>query len=580
MNLKVRNALWLSFIINLIMVVSNFEERTFDSYAHMFFADHYRRAWFSFWEPRWYGGFYVTVYPPLAHQVIALLGFIAGLEISYKILTLTIMTLFPLAIYNFSKVFVSEKAATHASLISVFLPSILTTIYIFGQFSTLFSLFLLLFSLHYFNVFLNNGGKLNFLISMLLMVACICSHNFTPIFFLPFVFVMLIFWYIYKRDFRAVKRLLLLICISALLSVILMLPFFYHLLNIRGGERQTPIPHLSRANLFTDLRAFTFFFLYMHGPLFPLIPLTMKICRQRKEFWILFVMGLLLFMLGLGGTTPIPSILFGDFWELLTYDRFALWSDIVFLPLIGKLFKKDTSKSNITLTLLILALLATAVTIFSVSFNAYEIYLPRKVNLEPIVDFLHKGGNWRWRYLTLGFGSAQLAKLSMYVNATTLDGFYVHGRTDPLLRESGIETLDSAKFWENGLTIIDRVLGEADKYRIKFVFCNDPFYYDILLKNNFTILFSQENTRDGRLGGVTIWARADVPQLEDEEIELKTCTQGIWESLWGSIPITLILAIICILINCYLPRQPICVNTVPQVRMLGKAIPSTTERSQ
>jgi len=140
MNEKLKYALVFAFLINSAVVLTNFQERTYDSYEHIFFADHYRRSWFDTWEPKWYGGFSVTSYPPLAHQTIALLSFFVGLEWAYKLLTLFLLTVFPLAIYKFSKIFVTEKAAEYAAIVSVFLPSILQAAYSWGQFTTIFGL--------------------------------------------------------------------------------------------------------------------------------------------------------------------------------------------------------------------------------------------------------------------------------------------------------------------------------------------------------------------------------------------------------------------------------------------------------
>ena len=55
-------------------------EGTYDFYVHIFFGDHYARSWFEPWEPRWYTGFALTSYPPLAHQLIGLFSLIGGLK--------------------------------------------------------------------------------------------------------------------------------------------------------------------------------------------------------------------------------------------------------------------------------------------------------------------------------------------------------------------------------------------------------------------------------------------------------------------------------------------------------------------
>ena len=69
-----------AFAFNLGLSLTGFYNWTFDSWAHLFFASHYMHSWFNTWEPRWFGGFSVTSYPPLVTQLLALGGFVFGLE--------------------------------------------------------------------------------------------------------------------------------------------------------------------------------------------------------------------------------------------------------------------------------------------------------------------------------------------------------------------------------------------------------------------------------------------------------------------------------------------------------------------
>jgi hypothetical protein len=64
----------LSLLFNLPFALLQLHGGAFDTYIHIFLADHYRRAWFDLWEPRWYLGFSMASYPPLVHQAIALLS--------------------------------------------------------------------------------------------------------------------------------------------------------------------------------------------------------------------------------------------------------------------------------------------------------------------------------------------------------------------------------------------------------------------------------------------------------------------------------------------------------------------------
>ena len=191
MNEKLKYAIIFAFIVNSIFIFSNFQDRTYDSYEHIFFADHYRKSWFDTWETKWYGGFSVTSYPPLAHQLIALLSFAFGLEWAYKILTFSILTIFPLAVNKFSKIFVSDRAANNAAILSVILPSILQAAYLWGQFTTIFGLIAGLFTIIYLDKFLSSGRWLFLSISFCLLGISVSSHHFTAVFLIPTLVVIL-----------------------------------------------------------------------------------------------------------------------------------------------------------------------------------------------------------------------------------------------------------------------------------------------------------------------------------------------------------------------------------------------------
>ena len=41
------------------------------------------------------------------------------------------------------------------------------------------------------------------------------------------------------------------------------------------------------------------------------------------------------FIFGLGGTTPLPKVLLGRYFDILTFERFTLWAALMVLPLVG-----------------------------------------------------------------------------------------------------------------------------------------------------------------------------------------------------------------------------------------------------
>jgi len=534
MDKKLQYALILALVLNSSLVLTDFYQRTFDSYNHMFFADHYRRSWFNTWEPKWFGGFDVTSYPPLVHQIIALFSYIIGLESAYILLTFCLTAIFPFAVYKFSGVFVSNEAAGYASIISVFLPSALVITYNFGQLPTLFSLVAVLLMVHYLNEYLKKGTKLDFLLSSCLLGASIASHHFTTLFFLPLSGLILVIS-LFQRGNNIktlTKRSIQFIIVAILISVVVISPFLVFSMKID----MRPIPHITRTNLFLSSFATEWFFLAMYGPLLAIIPLVGIIVYRHKKLIPLFAGALLLFILGLGGTTFLPELIFGDLWLVLTYERFALWSGVTFLPLFGLFFtnqfkslKNGRYKKEVFIIFLILLALSASY------FGNKRILEDTNVNIEPLKQFLSTNENSRWRYLTLGFGDAQMQKLSVFTNASTIDGYYFLGRSIPILANSGIATLDSVKFFgDDGLQVLGTILNRAGDYNLRWVFCNDPFYYDLLIENDFYLLFSQDISKDGRLHGVTIWEKDDIPQ-----IDIYYCPHriSIFDYVWGIAPL-------------------------------------------
>ncbi len=544
MNLKLKYALILALVFNSAFAISDFFERTYDSYTHMFFADHYRKSWFDSWNPKWYGGFSMFSYTPLGAQTIALLSYVTGLVAAYQILTLLLMLLFPLAVYMVSTTIVPDDAAGYASILAAFLPSVVVAAYVWGQFPTIFSLVLTLFTAFYVNNYLKSGNKLELALALCLLGASVSIHHFTAIFFLPPLLIVIVATSFLQRkvDIKTgAKRLLQFIIIGIMLSAIVLYPFLLYTIN----NPMKPIPHATRTNYLSDSYTFEIFVLRAYGSALLLIPLICIFVRHQKKLIPLFSLAILLFALGLGGTTILPQIIFGKVWELLTYDRFALWAGVAFLPLFGLFLAHHYStlrkgkKREIILGIFLVTL------VFSAAYSGSKsIMQPTEIDLEPMLEFLGKDGNWKWRYLTLGFGDSKMQELSLFTNATTLDGYFAFARRTPILANSSIGSIDTAKFFgEEGLNVLKAIFENAQEYNLKWVFCNDPFYYDVLIQSGFTLLYSQDIVGDSRFHGVTVWAKDGIPQIDvNQSDDLGAQQVTLSEYAWGIMPPSLLMA--------------------------------------
>src|SRR5688500_7727749 len=120
-------AIWLALCFHGPLIVAGFYRYSYDAGVHEFFAEHYLRSPFGLWDPRWFGGFSVSSYPPLVHQLIAAIGAITGVEIAFGVVLLTTLVALPFAVWRFAKNFVSPDVAVTTSIVSVFLPAFALT---------------------------------------------------------------------------------------------------------------------------------------------------------------------------------------------------------------------------------------------------------------------------------------------------------------------------------------------------------------------------------------------------------------------------------------------------------------------
>jgi hypothetical protein len=97
--------------------------------------------------------------------------------------------------------------------------------------------------------------------------------------------------------------------------------------------------------------------------------------------------------------------------------------------------------------------------------------------IESIASFLQR--NKEWKYVTLGFDNKRIL-LNIMTDAPTIDGGYNQGKTSELLRSSGVESVDAAKHFPNGLTFLRRVIETEGNNGLKYIISADQFYNQIL----------------------------------------------------------------------------------------------------
>ncbi len=558
----------LSLVFNVPFVLFGVPRSAFDTYPHLFLADHYRSNWWSLWEPRWYLGFSMASYPPLVHQLIALLSWPLGGAISffqiapepylgasrllseeaaYVALMLVALGLFPLAVRSLARVFVGPRAAALAAGLSIFLPALSLSAWAFGQLPTVLATTLALGALARGAAFVQRGRGRD--LAQAVGLAALMSATHHGVFLmLPFVGgavalrLMARPWTISSRppyvaprsaDFKVIcLRLALWVGGSALAALLVLWPF---LAWSRGQTMQAPIDHLSRHNLLTEPLAAWFFFWPAYGPLVIAMPLAVWCGLHFRRLWPLLVAFGLLFVLGLGGSTPLPKLFFGAGWEWLTYDRFNFWAAILLLPLaaaaglwLRRRWRVPGRPYAIGLAVWGLVLIGWAVA--TGWWSIINRSQPAAVDLAPLASFLDAPEQKPYRYLTLGFGD-QFAKLSALTTNGSPDGDYHTARQLPELRASGLGALDTAVWTPQGAWAVLPFLQQAQSYGMRWVFVNHPLYVPVLRAAGWQFRFY--------VGQVGAWENPAVAPLPVSPPDgMNGSTAALW---WGIAPLTAVL---------------------------------------
>ena len=537
-------------------------ESTYDALIHLFFANHYAHSWFEPWNYSWYTGFTVMGYPPLVHQSIAILSMIGGLKFGLFAVAIIGIILFITGVYRFSLLITGDRnAAGYASIVAIFSSSFVETLHIFGQLPSIIGISILMHALPEIYLWIKTGKKKYYFTSISLIAVTVCSHHVTPLFGMIFFIFPLIGMTVldvarekvdsYKEVklklfiqtlFSLLKRIVLFGFTSVFLIVFCILPYWINSKN--NPITQVPIPHGSRDNFLEVTSSGLMFFAIPWGILLFILPYIFY--RYFSKRYLFFGLSItVLFVLGTGGTTPIPLAILGkNAFNILTLDRFTLWASIMSLPLFGefayRLIEGDLKIAivnrfgsiyyKIVCGLLIGAFLSMSV--FTITLGYFRPLQPQKINMLPLVNFLNQDQHDQWRYLPLGFGD-QMAILSSETKAMTVDGNYHSARRLPELTSRAVERLENSKFRGiEGIGSLQQFLTVPEKYNLKYVFSNDKFYDPILYFCGWHRLSQLEN-------GIMVWEKLNIPPLS--KILPKDDVPLYQKLMWGIIPLLTVL---------------------------------------
>jgi hypothetical protein len=508
---------------------------SFDANFHIFLASHYAHYWFNPWNEKWFAGFSQTTYPPLTHQWIALVSTVAGLKMGYMIVQLVAALLLPVGVYRFAKIWVDDRAASYAALGTIFLGALSFLMYQAGQLATISSAALYLNALPYFYEWSTERSWRSLIKGVAVSLAAAAAHHVTLIFG-TVLFAAPVLWVacLDARDGRTrgsmgavFSRAIVFAVIVAVGVGIVLLPYWVTL--IQHPIHQIPIPHDSRNNYLLNSITGINYFVIPYGALIIALPFvlfrgasTRRLRPLLAGFWVTF-------LFGLGGTTPFPRWVLGRAFEILTFERFAFWATLLMMPIVGLLAIQllDRFRAKAAVGLALAAVITVGAALYWLNANPYR--PTGSMNVQPVIAFLNRDGHDTYRYLTLGFGS-ELAKVSTYTDASSVDGDYNSARLLPEMTHYGSAQLTNAKFYGSaGMASLRAMLEHANRYGLKYIFVHDRYYEPMLTFAGW------RKTEIFEGGQISAWSKDDVPPAH--RIPSDAIPPAWMGLMWGTLPI-------------------------------------------
>jgi hypothetical protein len=524
--------LLVAVVVHLPLLLMQLPLKSYDTTFHIFFASHYLHHWFDPWNAKWFAGFSQTTYPPLAQQWVAVMSLLFGLNLGYMAVQLAAILLLVVGVYRFSLIWVSPRAASFAALASVFLGAEAFLVYSAGQLATTAAAPVYLNALPFLYDWLRYGKGRSFLKAVVLFAAAAAIHHATLIFGSFFFALPLVALALMERskDEQTTTSAVIVRSVVAVLAIavavtLVLLPFWIAL--IHNPITQTPIPHPSRANYFLSPQWGMNYFIVPWGAMILALPFIIirgaRVPRLRPlmiSFWVVF-------LLGLGGTTPVGYWMLGRAFEVLTFERFSYWASLLALPIVGLLAADLIARFRMRAAVPI-GVLAAFTCALAVSWSYYKPTDALHFNVDSVAQWLNRDGHDNYRYITLGFGN-KLSQLAMLTDASSVDGGSNSARMLPELTRYGGGALTDAKFFDpGGMDSLRAMLRHANRYGLKWVLDYDH-YYDPLL--DFAGWRPVDEVDDG---AVTIWSKDGVPPAQPvNSAQRPPHWQGI---MWGTLP--------------------------------------------
>src|SRR5258708_2804526 len=101
--------------------------------------------------------------------------------------------------------------------------------------------------------------------------------------------------------------------------------------------KQIPIPHASRENSLTNIEYGLNYFIIPWGAMLLALPFIFTKGLKERRLLPLFLGFWVVLIFAMGGTTPLPKLVLGRLFDIVTFERYTFWANLLALPIVGLL---------------------------------------------------------------------------------------------------------------------------------------------------------------------------------------------------------------------------------------------------
>ena len=481
-----------------------------------FSQDHYARAWFRLWEPRWYGGTEVVGHPPLVHQLVALGSWLPGanIERAYALLLLLTALLFVLGMGALGEALEGTVEAGRAALLGAAYPVLYLFLFPYGQLPFVFAISGMLLGTSFILNGLRRERTWRVVSGVLLCGAGAAAHPWGILSFAAVPAAVLVNNPEWRRPTGWGVPLALATCIL-LLCLVVAHPFWIWLQ--RDGYREVMSSKIDFGINFKPGIAWMGIGSVGAG----VAIYAGKSTASRVLGWGTFLCMAVFVLLSMqSGIAADKSLWLGGVCSILAISLAQFWD-------------RSEGKTIFALTLLLFGLGAAA------SLGGHDVRTTRKfrTTMAEVAGLLSQREHQAWRYLTLGVGNERL-ELGRRAAAGDLGGGFPWGPGHEFLRGTSYESLDALPLAERrAQEVLAGILSDADRYSLRWVIAAGTEATPLLEAAGFEM-------RHAWRTGLLLWEKPDVPAVASSEETMPTTLRA---RLWGILPVLcLILGVVAV----------------------------------